>query len=117
MQSVTIGTLEREGLLVGARQAIIAATGSSQTDAALIKGNICVVTGADATVGVILVKPRVLGHQVMVYSSAATNALPTYPPVGGTINNGSTNAAFSAAARTPYLFVCITPDGLTWIAK
>lgn len=114
---VTIGSLEREGILVTARQGTIAAAGSSQTDAATGGGNVTVVTGASGTNGVIIGKPKVMGRQRIYYSSAATNALLIYPPVGGTINNGSTNAAFSATARTPVYLTSITADGLTWIAK
>jgi len=114
---LTDGTAESLGILALARQKTFAAAGSAQTDATLVGHPLNLVTGASGTNGVVLTKAKVPGRTVEIYSSAATNALLVYPPVGGTINNGSTNASFSATARTPFIFTCTSADGLTWIAK
>lgn len=105
----TTGSNERLAVLEGTRQRTIAAAGSAQADAALIGANITVVTAASGTNGVVLRKAKSGNpYTGMVYSSAATNALLVYPPVGGTINNGTANAALSVAARKPIFFVAVS---------
>lgn len=115
----TVGSNARYGVLDAGSQRTVAAAGVSQTDATVLRDSdaVIVVTGASSSNGVVIPKAKVLGRQHLIYSSAATNALLIYPPVGGTINTGSTNASFSATARTPYYFTCTSGDGLTWIAK
>lgn len=93
----------------------IAGAGSTGADATAITAKITIVTGADATVGAIL--PAGDGDTpavYLVYSSAATNALKVYPPSGGAINAGSTDAAFSLTARKPCLFVRVSST--QWLA-
>lgn len=109
----TIGSIERTGTIEAARQRTVAAAGSAQADAALIGANVSVVTGASGTNGVRLRPGKGLNYAGVVYSSAATNALLVYPPVGGTINNGSTNAAISVAARKPAIFWSV--DNLNFV--
>jgi hypothetical protein len=101
----TTGSNERFGVLEGSRQRSVAATGSSQTDAANVGRNVNLVTGADGTKGVILSPAKIVGQSYLVYSSAATNALPVYPPSGGTINSGTANASLSVTARKPVYFI------------
>lgn len=113
----TRGSNERYGILETSVQRTIAAAGSSQTDATLIGANVTVVTGATGTNGVVLRATKKNPYTSLVYSSAATNALLIYPPVGGNFNNGVVNTPFSATARTPYYLTCISGDGLSWIAK
>lgn len=115
MLSVCIGALERFGVLVTSRQRTAAAAGSSQADATLIGAFATTITGASGTNGVVLRNTK-NPYTALVYSSAATNALLIYPPVGGTINSGSVNAAFSATARKPVVLYCLSKDGLTWVA-
>lgn len=104
----TTGSNERYGILEGSRQRTVAAAGSAQTDATLIGANVSLVTGATGANGVVLHKASKGPYTGMIYSSAATNALLVYPPTGGTINNGSVNAAFSLTARKPVTFMATT---------
>ncbi len=113
----TIGANERLGVLEIVRRKTVAAAGTSQTDAALIGANVTVVTGASSSNGVILRKTKNNPYTVLVYSSAATNALKVYPPVGGNFNDGVVNTPLSATAQTPYYLSCISGDGLSWIYK
>jgi hypothetical protein len=84
--------------------ATIAATGSAQGDAATLTGQFNLVTGADATKGVIL-PTATPGMTVEVKNSDAANAiLKVYPATGGTINALSANAAISLAAKVPAIF-------------
>ncbi|AMV23429.1 hypothetical protein VT84_03400 [Gemmata sp. SH-PL17] len=90
----------------------VAAAGSTQADAAaLIGGALNIVTGADATKGVLL-PVAAAGDVVRVYSQAATNILKVYPRTGGAINEGAANASVSAVARKPAIFECL--DGTNW---
>lgn len=81
------------------KRAIVAATGSAQTDAAAITKSNTVVTGADATKGVILPVCQV-GESVQIVNDSAS-ALKVYPPVGDAI--GVPGTSWSAAtANTSY---------------
>lgn len=111
----TVGSNLRYGVLEVARQRTVAAAGTGQTDATAVGGGgLNVVTGSSGTNGVRLPKGK-NPHTFWVYSSAATNAMLVYPPTGGTINNGTANAALSVAARKPVQFACLI-DGITWMA-
>lgn len=113
----TRGSNARYGVLEANVQGNQVAAGANQATAASLTGVVTIVSGATGTNGVILPKAKVQGRSLVIYSSAATNALLIYPPVGGTINNGALNASFSATARTPILLWSVGNDGLTWIAK
>lgn len=82
----------------------VAAAGTNQGTAASLANCSNVVTGASGANGVILPTPKAAGQRVSVYSSAATNALLVYPPSGGTINDGTQDAALSVTARTLKIF-------------
>lgn len=105
----TRGSNERYGVLETSVQRTVAAAGSAQTDATLIGANVTIVTAASGTNGVILRKPKSANnfYTGAVYSSAATNALLVYPPTGGTINNGTINAALSLPARKVGTFMSV----------
>lgn len=74
----------------------VTATGSVIGDAAALSSGINVVTGADATKGVIL--PVTTGGDVVIIKNNTAAALKVYPQSGGTINALSTSAALSTAA-------------------
>lgn len=96
----TVGSNERLAVLEGSRQRTVAAAGSAQTDATLIGANLTIVSGASGTNGVVLRKNLVNAiYAAMIYTSAATNALLIYPPLGGTINGASANTALSLPAK------------------
>lgn len=84
----------------------IAAAGTVIANATAIGSNVgvSVVTGADDSKGVIL--PTALpGKVVCVYSNQATNGLKVYPPVNGTINDGSANTAVALEGKSFAIFV------------
>jgi hypothetical protein len=93
---------------------VVAAAGSTTTDAALL-GVVPFqrVTGADATKGVRL-QPAAIGSQQEVYNDSAS-VLKVYPPTGGKLNGGTANVAVSVAANTLVLLRNI--DGTNWSLK
>jgi len=92
----------------------VAATGTVQTDAAPISARYVRITNNTAANGVIL-PLGVKGQSITVYPALITNAPKVYPPVGGTIANGTVNASVAATARTKTNFVCIDDTGLNWV--
>ncbi len=99
----------------------VAAAGSTTTDAA-VAGPLGIIhaTGADGTKGI-----RIQGGTptdrsgysplLIVKNSDAANAiLKIYPPTGGKINNGATDAALSMAAKTSALIVTFD-GGTNWV--
>lgn len=114
----TRGSNSRYGVLEASSQAVFPAAGTNQATGAQLRAPVNLVSGATGTNGVTIPKSKVPGRQLVIYSSAATNALQVYPPVGGTVNNGAVNAVFAAAARTPYIFINVADGtGLNWIVK
>lgn len=100
---------EFANVLKGEEMATVAAAGSTAADAAALSAQVTTVTGADATKGVILpAGDGELGTVLVVYSSAATNALKVYPPDGESINAGAADAAVSLVAQKPALFVRVS---------
>ncbi len=102
--------------------ATIAAAGTTQATATPVVGEINLINNNTATNGVILVIPNTQGsgninQRVVIYPQLATNAPLVYPPLGGTINGGAVNAGFATAARVMRNFLCVSADGLTWIAS
>jgi hypothetical protein len=91
----------------------VAATGEDETDAALLPYTVNHVTDADATVGVILPVASA-GTIVDVYNEEASNGLLIYPPSGGTINGGSSDAAITIEGKSLAKFVCT--NGTNWAA-
>lgn len=92
--------------------ASVAATGSTQADAAAIKEGYTRVTGADATKGVLL-PPAEAGARVLVKNADAA-ILKVWPASGDAVNAGAANAAFSVPASTSVTLVA--EDGTTWVS-
>lgn len=86
------------------------ATGSTQATALALTADATLVATTAASTGVLLRAER--GSQT-VYNGGA-NALAVYPPVGGTINNGAANAAFSVGAGKSAMFM--SPDGAAFVS-
>jgi hypothetical protein len=87
----------------------IAGAGSVIANAAVLSSTagLCVVSGADNTVGAVL-PTAAPGKVIYVYSSAATAGLSIYPPVNSTINGGSANAAVVIEGKSLAVFVGTT---------
>jgi hypothetical protein len=88
----------------------IGAAGTNQATAAAIPGEVTVVSGASGTNGVILPVPT-QGQRFEIISSAATNALLVFPPLGGTINYAAVNASLSVAARKKVMLIALDNTG------
>jgi hypothetical protein len=82
----------------------LAAAGSVIGNAGAIVDMVTTVTGADDTKGVVLPTPTA-GQVAVIYSSTATSGLKVYPHVGGTINDGSANAAVVLEGKSMGLFI------------
>ena len=103
------------GLSAGTAKAIggsggsVAATGSTQADAATIVASVSIVTAADGTKGVIL--PAVgAGESVTIFNNSAST-LKVYPPTGAAItvvgtSTGSANTAHSALTFKTVTYLC-----------
>lgn len=83
----------------------VAAAGTVIGNAAALPYIVNVVTGADDAAGVILPTPTAAGETYFVYQSHATSGLKVYPPVNGTINDGSANAAVVTEGKSLAVFV------------
>lgn len=107
--------------LIGGVALTFTATGSTQAGASLLGlgSNTIVTTGGSGT-GVILPPGNGAGDSlfagdwVRVANFVSGNAILVYPPLGGKINNGTTNAALSVGALKAASFVCV--DGLNFFA-
>lgn len=109
-------------LIGGLVNNVTAAGSSSQTTATLLSlGSNQVVTTGGANTGVILPPGNgagdVLapGDWMRVANYVSGNAILVYPPLGGKIQNGSLNAAFSVGALKTAEFTSI--DGLNFFAN
>lgn len=92
--------------------ATVAATGSTQTDAAQIAGGFTLVTAADATKGVKL-PAAAAGRVVIIKNGDAANAiLKVWPSSGDGINAVAVDSSYSMAAKTSAMFVAY--DATTW---
>lgn len=94
------------------KSATVAATGSTQTDAAQLAGGFTLVTAADATKGVKL-PAAVAGRVVIIKNADAANAvLKVWPSTDDAINAVAANGSYSMAAKTSVMLVAY--DATTW---
>lgn len=96
------------------RNASVAATGSTQADAARLKRGFQTVTAADGTKGVRLPPAsRTIPGDIVVVKGLANAVLKVWPDVGGKINALSTDAAMSLpSGLIPATFIADT--NLQW---
>ncbi|WP_063607925.1 DUF2190 family protein [Zavarzinella formosa] len=105
-QKSSFGTMPR------IQTATVAAAGSVQGDAAAVAEGFTLVTGADATKGVLL-PTAAAGKQVIIKNADVANAiLKIWPATGDAVNAVAVNSAFSIAAKTSVLLVAY--DATTW---
>ena len=101
--SLSATTVTASGNLV-VKVSTVAATGSSNTDAAALSGGFNVVSAADGTKGVILAAP-VAGTVVIVKNTVAA-ILKIYPNSGAAINGlTATTGSYNIAASTSTILV------------
>jgi hypothetical protein len=72
------------------------AAGNSQSTAAALSGDVCLLRTVGASAGVILPADMAISDCKIIINGGA-NALAIYPPTGGQMNNASANAAYSLA--------------------
>lgn len=88
----------------------VTAAGNSQATALALVADHTKIATAAASTGVIL---RKVGGTQTVYNGGASTVA-VYPPVGGTINSGAANAAFSVATTKSAVF--ISANGVDFVA-
>lgn len=100
----------------GVATALTALAGGGASSATQLSAGINVI-GTCATSGDSAKLPLVgaIGSGIVVRNGGAAPCS-VYPPTGGTINGGSTDAAFSVTNAKTAQFFCASADGLTWIA-
>jgi hypothetical protein len=77
------------------------------------------VVGTCATTGDSVILPAGMGQgaEITVVNTVATVTVDVYPPTGGTLNGGTaTTGQRGVATQTGATFVCVSTDGLTWVA-
>ena len=82
-----------------------AAAGTNQATGTAITVDVNMVTGADGTKGVTL-PASVVGKEITILNTNASNALKVYPPVSSQINALGVNASYSVAAGQEVVFRC-----------
>ena len=95
----------------------IAAAGTTQATGTAI-GNeqpFVLISNNTAANGVVLPVAAYIGQEISIFPQLVTNAPLVYPPVGGTVNNGTVNAGVATPARKVAKFICIDRAGLTWV--
>jgi len=99
-------------LIIGDVATGLTASTTTQATATAITADVSVFTTVASTGAVIL--PSGGAADILIMNGQATNALIVFPPIGGTINGGSTNASYSQAVSKCARYV--TADGLAWYA-
>lgn len=95
----------------------IAAAGTTQATATAI-GNeqpFVLISNNTAANGVVLPVAAYIGQEITVFPQLVTNAPLVYPPVGGTVNNGTTNAGVATPARKAVKYIAVDRTGLNWV--
>ena len=95
----------------------IAAAGTTQATGTAI-GNeqpFVLISNNTATNGVVLPVAAYIGQEISIFPQLVTAAPLVYPPVGGTVNNGTVNAGVATPARKVAKFICIDRAGLNWV--
>lgn len=94
----------------------IAAAGTTQATATAIGNESPIVNIPNNTAanGVILPTAAYIGQNISIFPLLVTTAPLVYPPVGGTINNGTVNAGVAITARKLALFIALDRTGLNW---
>lgn len=103
-----------DGEVPNQRMKTIAAAGTTQATGTAISAtdaDVFIVSNNDANNGSVL-PANAEGKELTIIGSLNAIAK-VYPPVGGSINYGTANAAVSLVARKPGRFIAI--DALNWI--
>jgi hypothetical protein len=106
---------------VGGGNLTITAAGTTQANATLLPmSSLCYVATAANNSGVIIPPGNGSGDLIatgdwfLVYNADANNLL-LYPPLGGALNNGTTNASLTIATKTSLMMFSV--DGKNFVAS
>lgn len=104
------------GVWVNSGAADLAATGSVIANAAAVVSQVVNVTAGNDTKGIILPSVAPVGTTIFAHFTGASagNGTKVYPPVNGTINGGSANAAVVAEDKSAALFTRV--NSTNWAA-
>ena len=92
------------------KTATVAATGSTQTDAASVSDGLTLVTAADGTKGVKL--PAAIAGRTVILKNGAAAILKVWPASGDGINAITVDSNYVLAANTSSLLIAY--DATTW---
>ena len=92
------------------KSATVAAAGSTQANAAALAGGFSLVSGADATKGVLL--PAAAAGRVVIIKNNAAAVLKVWPSSGDGINAITVDSNFTMASLTSCMYVAY--DATTW---
>lgn len=102
------------GTLAQSSNLTATAAGTTQATAAAITSDITVFTTVALNAGAILPAATAAGADDFFVVNAGANALAVYPPVGGKINAGATNAAVSIpVGKSAHI---VYAGGVQWVA-
>jgi hypothetical protein len=107
--SVSAGDLTTTGGLY-LKTATVAATGSTQANAAAVSDGFTLVSAADGTKGVVL--PAAVAGRTIILKNGAAAILKVWPAVGDGINAIAVDSNYVLAANTSSLLIAY--DATTW---
>lgn len=102
---------------VGILNSAVAAAGNSQGTATVLSTDLNVVTSATATTAYGVILPVSQPGDWITVANHSGTAITVYPPVGGAIAAGTTNAGFSVNSTKTAQFQCISANGLNFAAS
>ena len=92
------------------KSATVAATGSTQANAAAVSDGFTLVSAADGTKGIVL--PAAIAGRTVILKNGAAAILKVWPAVGDAINAIAVDSNYVLAANTSSLLVAY--DSTTW---
>jgi len=101
-EGVTVDGVKLQDGMVSMLTTTLAATGTTQTDAAQIASQVVFVTGANTTTGVKL--PAVAANKIVFLINTANAVLKIYPATGEKIQGGTADANIALAAYSVAIF-------------
>lgn len=111
---IGLGLPARLANILGFTPTTKAGAGTTQVGATPITSNMTIATTAVGQTAFGLPAEPAGAGPIMLWNQSATAAL-VFPPSGGTIQGGATNASFSVAQNKPVWFV--SADGTNWMAN
>ncbi len=99
----------------GAANAGAVATGSTQATAYPLSACLTRFGTVAASTGAVL--PAAAPADDYIVINFGVNSLTVYPPLGGSMNNGTVNAGVALAANGSAFCVCVDGAGLNYVSK